>query len=242
MTHESTGAFHPREAALYTFVRTRDVTVLDELELPETVRSDVIAGAEAIADGQYETAIDRLEGAIDDVEGTDGTVSLRTLAALAHFHAGDEEATMSLAEEALHLHTDAWTALLVSIPAGDARPDRFRDGAADNALYFRGVVDTPGESDVAVSVGYSGDADGAVEWVDAPDGVECYPLSRLTPEIRVRLTLTGTVSAFPTLHGYHLSVGTIDRTTGDAETADKVLLSGPFSEGVRETIRIERDE
>lgn len=244
--HRATVSIGAREAALYNFSRSKDPAELADLSLPAAAMAHVEEGAALVGEGDYEAAAAAFSRAVDETGAGDGGLSARTLAGWANHWAGDDAAAIDFVEEAMHLHTDAWSPTLVGFSADPeasfATPQQFRDGKYAAMALLRYTVDCPEETSLTPSVGLAA-TDGEVrEWVELTGDDECTPVPRLGAETVLRLELAGAVPAFPAMHGYYLGLGVVDREVTETREVYRLFVDGPFGERVTETVRIEPGE
>lgn len=233
-----------RDAHLYSFLCTNDPNSLDRLSCSPEVRQHVreggdlleAAGAERAA-GVFEAAIDESSADSGD-ESSDDTidesdlVSLRVLAGWARFHADDPEASVDHLREAAAIDPDSIAVRAVALAVGRDYADGIREGRFGPRLFLRKTIDVPEGASVTVTHG-SRRTDG---WIEPGGNDECSLLEAVGAETRLRIRLEGRLPAFPTVHGYHVSLGIVDLAEPVAETVDQVLLSGPVTEEADETV------
>lgn len=255
LVHDAPLAVPAREAAVYTFMVSRDPGALADLDLPAAVRDEVDAGAEAVADGAFEDAAERFDAAIDaavdasggatggsDADGgppagaTVGTGALaaRVLAGFACHLAGEDAAAVDYVEETLHLDTGVWTAKLVGYAADHRYPEKFRDGKLGARAFFRWSTDIPEDADVTVSAGPAGGEPEPLEgrW-------ECRPLPALWPETTVRVEVAGDLPDLPAVQTYYVATGVADLEVFEARSVENLLLTGPATANATEQVRFE---
>lgn len=239
--HETPIPVDERDAALYDFATNEDPSALSRLDLPSQVGEYVSAGAEHVADGEYEAAAEAFDRAVDAAGTGDASVTTRTLAAWANHWAGDDRAAIDYVEEALHLHADAWPPTLAGYSAEPdpsfARPEQFRDGKYAAMATLRYTVDCPEGTAIEpfVDVGEGDDP----EWVELSGTDECTPIPRLGSDPTLRLRLSGEVPAFPGMHGYYVGLGIVDLEVTEFREVYRLLVDGPLGESVVERIRVE---
>lgn len=236
LVHEARLSVPPREAAVYSFMVGADPAVLQTFPMPEAVADPVSAGAEAFADGDFETAIERFDEAIDESAGGDGAIAARVLAGAACQRAGRDADAMDYVEETLHLETRAWTAKLVGYAADHRFPEKFREGKLGSRVFLRWAAGLPETGEVEAAVG---PADGSEEPRPLTGSPECQPIDRLWPETTVRVSVTGQLPDVPNVETYYVATGVADLEVFEARTVEQVLLSGPSSADATERLRFE---
>lgn len=244
--HRVTVSIGAREAALYNFSQSKDPAELANLSLPTAAMVHVEDGAALVDEGDYEAAAAAFSKAVDETGAGDGGLTTRTLAGWANHWAGNDDAAIDFVEEAMHLHTDAWSPTLVGFSADPeasfATSQQFRDGKYAAMALLRYTVDCPEQTSLTPSVGLA-ITDGEVrEWIELTGDDECTPVPRLGAETVLRLELTGSVPEFPAMHGYYLGLGIVDREVTETREVYRLFVDGPFSECVTETVRIEVGE
>ena len=241
--HRATLSLNRHEAAIYSFIRTRDPTTLSEIEVPETVAESVEEGAGLVADGAFERAATAFERAVDAADGSNGSVLARSLAAWANHWAGADDAAIDFVEEALHLHANAWTPMLAGYSADPdaafAQPEQFREGKYAAMALLRYTVDLPETASITPSLGFPGEDETVEQWRSLDGTSEFAPIPRLATETVLRLQLRGQVPAFPAMHSYYVALGIADTAVKEVREVYRLLLDGPAGETVSETIRFE---
>lgn len=245
--HRATVTVDPHTAAVYDFVRTRDPETLSALDLQAPVDEHVERGASHTAAGDLDAAANAFTRAVDAAGTGDGAVTTRALAAWAHHWAGDDHGAIDFVEEALHLHDDAWAPSLAGYSADPdrsfARPEQFRDGKYAAMAVLRYTIDTPEGTAVTPFVGIRETANGPVEeWVELTGTDECTPITRLGPDPVLRLQLAGEVPAFPAVYGYYVGLGVVDREVKELRAVYRLLVEGPASDRVTETVAVETSD
>jgi len=225
----------PRQVATYAFMRDPTSERANSLSVPEGVCEHVVAGASHAERGAFDEALEDFETAL--AETTDeAAMTPRVLAAWANHWAGDDERAVELVTAALEADANAWDALIVGIAADHTDPQKFRDGELSVRPYLRWIVEESDDSSITPSAGYPGD-DGTIHWQRLTDGTaDCTPIDRLEPEMRLRLEISGKISAFPSLHGYYLGIGVVEPDGPRARTIDRKLASGPVTVDSSETL------
>lgn len=241
LVHDAPLDVTAREAAVYTFMVSRDPGALADLDLPAAVRDEVDAGAEAVADGAFEDAVERFDAAIDAAGDTTagatvgtGALAARVLAGFACHLAGEDAAAVDYVEETLHLDTGVWTAKLVGYAADHRYPQKFRDGKLGARVFFRWSTDIPEDADVTVSAGPAGGEPEPLEgrW-------ECRPLPALWPETTVRVEVAGDLPDLPAVQTYYVATGVADLEVFEARSVENLLLTGPATANATEQVRFE---
>lgn len=240
LLHDTPLSVSAREAALYTFIASHDPTALEALSVGETVGDHLRRGAEAVADGDYERAVDAFDAAVSASGGGDGAIASRVLAGYAcHLDERDDEA-IDYVEETLHLETKAWTAKLVGYAADHRYPEKFRSGKLGARVFFRWSMNVPDVGEVVVAAGPAADDGVDAESLSPLEGSDaCRPLDRLWPETTVRVSVSGELPAIPSVESYYVATGVADLEVFEARTIEEVLVSGPASGDAVERVRFE---
>lgn len=242
LRHENALSLTPTQAALYTFSRTRDPAYLSELDLSDSVMADVESAGKRIGDREWAAAAETLDDAVATARTIDDEVLTRTLSALCHHWAGDDQRAIDLVSEAVSLDSDTWLPWLPGYSA-DADPayattDDFRAGKHGVAAFLRYIASVPEPASVTPFVGYA--TDGDIQWERLEIGELCAPVERLDEETHLRFRIEGPVDAFPAFQAYYVGLGIVDLETGEIRDVLKVLEDGPTGEDVTETVRFEQ--
>jgi tetratricopeptide (TPR) repeat protein len=232
LTHDARLSVSEREAAVYSFMLSSEPDALESLDTDADASEQIDEGAEAVAAGQYERAIEAFESAVSVSSGGDGALAARVLAGHACHLAGRDEDAMHYVEEALHLDTGCRTAKLVGYAADHRYPEKFRSRKLGARLFFRWSAGVPDVGDVSVAVG---PADGETAPLEGSE--QCKPLPRLWPETTVRVEVSGELPALPAVESYYVASGVADLEVYEARSVEEVVLSGPTDAAATELVR-----
>lgn len=237
ITHRVQLTVSPRDEHLYTYFTTNDASVLSQLDLPPDILSLVEQGGHHVDRGSLERAADIFDQAVTESASGHGAVATRILAAVANHWRGADDQALAYVEEALHLDTGAWSARLIGLAADHEYSDLFRDGQLGAQVFLRLRIDTPAGSTVVPKVGFGKAAPEKWTALDGDHG--CYPIEVLEPTTWIQLRLSGSLPAFPAVHGYYVALGVIDHDGPVALDIDQILLSGPQTVESVETFHLE---
>lgn len=237
--HRACRRFDPRQVATYAFARSPGPDAIGGLDLPSAARSRALEGAELAADGAFERAADRFEGAVDVAGAGVWAPTLRALAGWSHLRAGDADRAALLADEALDLEWDAWDAKLLWMAATNVEVDRVVAGEVDVGVVLRWTAPRTDPDDLTVRTGLA-DPDGEVEWTDRETGAGWVLLEAIAPETWVGFRIETPVGAFAGMEAYFLGPATVDTEWGELKEIERVLLSGPETADPIETVTFVR--
>lgn len=233
LTHDVRLSVPPHEAAVYSFMVSRAPEALADITLADAVRERVDAGAEAIAAGEFEQAVEAFDDAVTESGGGDGSLTTRVLAGYACHLAGRDDDAMHYVEETLHLDTGLRTAKLLGYAADHRYPEKFRSGKLGSRFFFRWSTGLPMVGEVTTSAGPAG---GEITPLEGSE--ECLPLPALWPETTVRVEVSGTLPKIPSVESYYVATGVADLDVYEARTVEEVVLSGPMDADAEETLRL----
>lgn len=244
MRHRTRVSLHPRDVAVYNYARTGDVDHLLSLDLGEGVEQSLRDGTSAMNEGSYEVATQAFEDAIELGGIEDEGLIARALAGLAQHRAGSDERALDYAEEIMHLDTEAWAAQVVALAAGADSPSLFRDGTHEVAAYLRVRAEIPPGASIKAEVGYGDTQEGTEpdQWQPLAGSIACFEPDRLAPTTHLRLRLSGSIDALPTIHAYYLGLGFIDRENDVPRAVEHIFLSGPETAHTVEDIAFRKPE
>lgn len=244
MRHRTRVSLHPRDVAVYNYARTGDVDHLLALDLEEGVARSIRDGTTAMNDGSYEGATQAFEDAIEQGGIEDEGLVARALAGLAQHRAGRDERALDYAEEIMHLDTDAWAAQVVALAAGADAPSLFRDGTHEVAAYLRVRAEIPAGASIEADLGY-GETQEETEpeqWLPVTGSIAYFEPDRLAPTTHLRLRLSGSIDALPTIHAYYLGLGFVDRDNDVPRAVERIFLSGPETAHTDEEIAFRKPD
>ncbi len=234
LQHEVSLSLPAFEAAVYSFMVSHDPESLAALPVTEATRAHVEAGAEAVAAGEVDRAVDAFDDAVSASDGGDGSLATRVLSGYACHLAERDDDAIDYVEETLHLDTDVLTAKLVGYAADHRYPEKFRSGKLGARLFFRWSTTMPDVGEVTVG---AGPEDGEPAPLAGSD--QCKPLPRVWPETTIRVRVSGDLPAVPSVESYYIASGVADLEVYEARTVEDMLLSGPTDADATERVRFE---
>ena len=168
----------------------------------------------------------------------DDTLAVAVLAAWAAHWRGDDARALDYAERAGVADPDSWTAQQVALVANHKNPDLFRSGKLSASIYLRVTATIP--DSWTVSGAYRDEKQSS--WEVLGEKPNCLPLPRLRSGSRIRISFRGPVSESVELHSYHVSLGIVDEEYQAPRSTDRVLVSGPTTADVSESVRFHQRE
>jgi hypothetical protein len=234
LVHEAVLTIPAYEAAVYSFMVSHDPETLSGLPVDGAARERLRAGADAVADGAFDRAVEAFDDAVSVSAGDDGSLASRVLAGYACHLAGRDADAIHYVEETLHLDTGVHTAKLVGYAADHRYPEKFRSGKLGARLFFRWSTSLPAVGEVTVS---AGPADGEPTPLEGSE--ECNPLPRLWPETTIQVSVAGVLPELPTVESYYVASGVADLEVYEARSVEELLLSGPTDTEAEERLRFE---
>jgi len=234
LVHDAVLSMPAYEAAVYSFMVSHDPETLSGVPVDGEARERLTAGAEAVADGAFDGAVEAFDDAVSATAGGDGSLATRVLAGYACHLAGRDSEAIDYVEETLHLDTGVHTAKLVGYAADHRYPEKFRSGKLGARFFFRWSTSLPDFGDVTVS---SGPADGEPTPLEGRE--ECKPLPGLWPETTVRVSVSGELPELPSVESYYVASGVADLEVSEARSVEEMLLSGPADAEATERVGFE---
>lgn len=234
LIHDATLTMPASEAAVYSFMVSHDPETLSGVPVEGAARESLTTGAEAVADEEFDKAVEAFDDAVSESAGTDGSLVTRVLAGYACHLAGRDSDAIHYVEETLHLDTSVTTAKLVGYAADHRYPEKFRSGKLGARLFFRWSTSLPDFGEVTVSAGPEGD-----EPTPLAGSEECKPLPRIWPETTIRVSVAGDLPELPTVESYYVASGVADLEVFEARSVEEMLLSGPADADAEERVRFE---
>lgn len=238
--HRAFVTFDPREAAVYTYLRSLEPDHLEPILGTSGADSTVEEALSSMTDARYEAAADRFERAVRSATGA-AAVTWRVLEGWAHFLAGNDSAAADVADEALEFDPAGWVAKLVWIASTHSQSAAIRDGRVDLAVYLKWASLLPGEtSSIEIWVA---DAPAPQErtWRELSTDQAFGVLESLNPETGIRFRLDGPLDEFPQMQSYYLGLGTIETADPRPLETERVFETGPIADGVDESLTLYRD-
>jgi len=236
LTHRTSVEMNAQQLALYGFLRTENPAVLSELDVSEPVADNLQTGARALVSGATEESENAFDEAIRLAETPAEQVSAWVLAAWTRCRAGEYEAALPLVSKALECDREAWPARVVGTIADHDTPSLFWEDKLSVRPYLRIRAEVPEGGDIEAAVRpQQSDED----WVSLLGSRGCLrvPEETFGPDLEVRLRLSGTLGAFPTVQAYYLAVGVVDEMNDVPRTVFYQPLQGPRTTDARETLR-----
>ncbi|MEF8800947.1 MAG: hypothetical protein V5A38_10130 [Halolamina sp.] len=234
LVHEAVLTMPADEAAVYSFMVSHDPETLSGVPVDGEAREKLVHGAEAVADAEFDRAVDAFDDAVSASAGGDGSLATRVLAGYACHLAGRDSDAIHYVEETLHLDTGVHTAKLVGYAADHRYPEKFRSGKLGARLFFRWSTSLPEFGEVTVA---AGPADGAPTPLEGSE--ECKPLPRLWPETTIQVRVSGDLPELPPVESYYVASGVADLEVYEARSVEEMLLSGPTDTEAEERLRFE---
>lgn len=234
LVHEAVLTIPTYEAAVYSFMVSHDPEALSRLQVDDEAREELVAGAEAVAAGEFDRAVDAFDAAVSASAGGDGSLASRVLAGYACHLAGRDSDAIHYVEETLHLDTSVHTAKLVGYAADHRYPEKFRSGKLGGRLFFRWSTSVPEMGQVTVA---AGPTDGEPTPLEGSE--KCKPLPSLWPETTIQVSVSGDLPELPSVESYYVASGVADLEVYEARNVEEMLLSGPADTEAEERLRFE---